>query len=118
MIVSRTLLRLINMQASNTLSFVAQTIIKQLGGAGKLKAMIGAWNFKQENKSEGISFRFKGSKIANYVRITCVSDLYIVEFMLISAEKGECQEKEKYRDVYNDMLVKIFEDYTKLKLSL
>lgn len=106
------------MQTNNRLSFIAQTIISQLGGMGKLTSMIGAWNFKEEEKPDGISFRFKGSKIANYVKITCVSDLYVIEFMLISTKNGECKVGKKYKDVYCDMLVSFFEDYTKLRLSL
>ncbi|BDA76070.1 hypothetical protein CAL7716_102360 (plasmid) [Calothrix sp. PCC 7716] len=106
------------MQTNNKLSFIAKTIIEQMGGMGKLVAMIGAWNFQEEKKPDGISFRFKGSKIANHVKITLVSDLYIVQFSLISAKDGLCREGEKYEGVYDTMLKGIFEDYTKLYLSL
>lgn len=95
---------------------IAETILQQLGGKGKLVMMIGAWNFKVEKNS--VSFRFKGSQVVNYVKIILdASDTYNLEFMLINASKGVCEEKEKFSMIYNDMLVSTFEEYTELYLT-
>ena len=95
---------------------IAETILQQLGGKGRLSMMISAWNIKVED--DGVSFRFKGSIIANYVKIILdPSDTYNLEFMIINAAKGTCEEKEKYSMIYNDMLVNTFEEYTGLYLS-
>lgn len=95
---------------------IANTIIQQLGGRRKLTAMIGMWNIAQE--VNGVSFRFKSCKKANYVKITLSSDLYNVEFMLINVSKGICETTKTYNLVYNDMLINIFQSYTGLRLSL
>ena len=79
--------------------------------------MVGAWNFQVEDNS--VSFRFKGSQVANYVRIILdASDTYNLEFKLINAAQGICEEKEEFAMIYNDMLVNTFEEYTGLYLSL
>lgn len=95
---------------------IANTIIQQLGGRGKLTAMIGMWNLTQE--VNGTSFRFKRSKVANYVKIILNGDTYTVEFMLINAAKGICQTTKTYPLIYDHMLKSIFQNYTGLRLSL
>ena len=55
---------------------VATTILQQLGGAGRLRMMTGAYNFL--DLKNGLSFRIKNQR-ANYVKITLTSmDLYDV----------------------------------------
>ncbi|MGF1673166.1 MAG: hypothetical protein ACFCUV_05680 [Rivularia sp. (in: cyanobacteria)] len=96
---------------------IAGTILQQLGGKGKLSLMIGAWNINVENN--GVSFRFKGSQIANYLKIVLdPSDTYNLEFVQINSAKGICEEKEKYSMIYCDQLINTFEEYTGLYLSL
>lgn len=96
---------------------IANTVIQQLGGTGKLVMMVGAWNFIVGDNS--ISFRFKGSQVANYVKIILDAlDTYNVEFKLVNTQSGICEEKEKFSMIYNDMLVNTFEEYTGLYLSL
>lgn len=96
---------------------IAKTIIQQLGGQNRLKLMVSGWNFCCENN--GVSFRFKGSKIANYVKITlAANDTYTLEFMLINPDKGLCDKKETFPHIYNEMLQETFQSYTKLTLSL
>lgn len=96
---------------------IAQTVVQQLGGQRRLKLMVDAWNFHQENN--GVSFRFKGSKIANYIKITlAANDTYTLEFMLINPSKGLCEPKEIFPHIYVEMLQGTFQDYTKLALSL
>ena len=56
---------------------VASTILQQLGGANRLHAMTGAYNFM--NLGNGLSFKIKNQR-ANYIKITLNSmDLYDVE---------------------------------------
>ncbi len=96
---------------------IAQTIIQQMGGNGRLKAMIGMWNPCVEEN--GISFRFKGSKIANYIKVILEgNDTYTVTFMLIDAHKDSCTEVKSFDNVGDVMLKDIFEETTKLRLSL
>jgi uncharacterized Fe-S cluster-containing protein len=96
---------------------IAQTIIQQMGGNGRLKIMVGMWNPCVEQN--GVSFRFKGSKIANYVKVILEgNDTYTVTFMLINAHKGSCTEVKSFKDAGDVMLQSIFEETTKLRLSL
>jgi len=97
----------------------AQTVISQLGGAGRLKAMIGAKNFVQSQADSWVKFQFmSGAKNkANRLRITLNSqDLYDLTFFTV--RKGEMVVKEEFSDIYCDQLVSIFEDSTSLYLSL
>jgi hypothetical protein len=56
---------------------IASTILQQLGGANRLHAMTGAYNFV--NLGNGLSFKIKNQR-ANYIKITLTSmDLYDVE---------------------------------------
>jgi hypothetical protein len=56
---------------------IASTILQQLGGANRLHAMTGAYNFV--NRGNGLSFKIKNQR-ANYIKITLTSmDLYDVE---------------------------------------
>ena len=94
---------------------VAQTIIEQLGGQGKLIAMIGA-NGLGTNGND-LVFKFKCSRVANYVKIKLNSlDLYDIEFGKI--KKFNYDIVETFEGVYADMLVDIFESTCKVNLSL
>lgn len=56
---------------------VANTILDQLGGAGRLRMMTGAYNFR--DLGNGLSFRIKNQR-ANYIKIVLTPmDLYDVE---------------------------------------
>ena len=98
--------------------FDAQTVINQLGGAGRLKAMIGAKNFVQSQNENWVQFQFmSGAKNkANRIRITLRNDLYDIDFFVV--RKGEKKTKQEFPGIYNDQLVSIFEDSTSLYLSL
>ncbi len=94
---------------------VALTIGNQLGGLGRLKAMIGAYNFVAHE--DGLSFKFKGCKYCNYCKITLdPSDTYSVEFGRV--RRFEYIAKDTMTGIYNDMLIDTFEDYTGLYLTL
>jgi len=97
------------------MSEVAKTILQQMGGVNKIKAMTGACNFGASDNL--VSFKFKMCKKANYVRITLNSmDLYDVEFIKIWGTKITIVKT--YNGIYDDQLKSIFEDYTGLYLSL
>ena len=94
---------------------IAKTILQQLGGANKLKAMLGVKNFIAEKN--GLSFQFKGSKNANHILITLNGkDLYDVEFKKIRGM--DFKTVGEFNDVYADQLKSVIEDFTKLRLSL
>lgn len=94
--------------------FVAQEILKQLGGAGRLKMFTGANQFVAY--PSGVSFRIKNRSI-NYVKITLnAMDTYDVYFAKVSGAKM-INEKE-FNNIYNDQLVSLFEENTGMYLSL
>ena len=101
---------------------IANTIIRQMGGAGRLKAMIGAKDIYALDS--GVQFRFMGSKKANKVKIDYTpDDLYTMTFIKV----GRLNKKtfdikvdtvETFEGIYNDQLKPIFEETTGLYLSL
>jgi hypothetical protein len=98
---------------------IARTIIEQMGGFNKLGAMIALSHTLILDS--GVSFRFKGSRKANYCKIILeATDLYTVEFYkvreLINVSVNE--PLKSITGVYNDMLKPIFEETTGLYLSL
>jgi hypothetical protein len=99
------------------MSEIASTILKQMGGSSRLNAMIGATGFLSIKNGNGVSFRFKGSKIANYVEITLNSlDTYTVRFVKIRGT--EVKEVKTEPIVYCDGLKPLFERTTNLYLTL
>lgn len=98
----------------NTMNIAGQ-IIEQLGGAGRLMAMVGASSFV--NVENGVQFRFKGSKVANSVRIELdIDDTYVVKFFKIKGLDFK-QTRESIGAHWSD-LPRIFELSTGLALSL
>jgi hypothetical protein len=98
---------------------VAKTILEQMGGIGRISAMTGAYNFIASD--DGVSFRFKGSKTFNYVKIKLTGmDLYDVEIGQIRKKKGipTVVPRSTETGLYFDMLKPIFEKVTGLYLSL
>jgi len=92
-----------------------QETIRQLGGAGRLKMMVGAENFVGSEKA--LSFKFTGSEKFSHVRISLNEfDAYGVEFMKIRGTK--ILNTETLDMVYADQLVEVFESKTGLYLSL
>ena len=92
----------------------AKTILEQMGGVNKIKAMTGASNFGADKNY--VTFKFKGSRTANHVRITLNSmDLYDIVFFKIT--KLKFKEVGQYTGIYNDQLKETFEKYTGLYLS-
>lgn len=96
---------------------IGRTILQQMGGAGRIKAMTGGGPFILLPK--GVSFKFPNKKRTrgNYVEITLRGDdTYNMEFFNVSV-KGKKSVK-KYTMIYNDQLISIFEDQTGLYLRL
>jgi len=93
---------------------VAKTIAKQMGGTRKLSMFVGATSFGGEENA--LSFRFKGSKKANMVKVTLTPlDLYKVEFSKIV--KYEQKEIATFDGIYCDGLIDLFEKTTGLYLN-
>lgn len=97
---------------------IPNTIIKQLGGYNRLKAMIGAHTFLYSEKDPTwISFKFKGSRFFNYIKIQLNSlDLYDVELKKIWGDKFT--RETELNNLYNDQLKTTIEQETRLYLSL
>lgn len=96
---------------------IAQTILRQLGGQGRLKAMVGANTFTA--LESGVQFRLKAKadRGINSIRIVLTSDdQYTVEFYAIRAL--DFTEVVQFEGVYADMLKTVVERTTGLALSL
>ena len=104
---------------------IAQTIIQQMGGFGRLQAMVGAKDFVALTPSEseahgpGILFNFKGSRKANKCRVTLSwNDTYRFELYKYNRRTLKCPKVFEIDDIYCDMIIQIFEEETGLYLSL
>jgi hypothetical protein len=100
---------------------VAETIIKQLGGVGRLTSMIGAKDFLNMDIGSGkggLQFRFaRAVKSINRVKIMLNSkDLYDITFYAGSAMN--IRAVKEFKDIYADQLVSLFEKETGLYLSI
>lgn len=93
---------------------IAGEIIRQLGGLGVLRAMIG---IQYECAIErGLGFKFKGCARFNYCRITLAGDLYTVKLM--KARGLKITNERELEMIYADNLRQVFEAETGLALSL
>ena len=95
----------------------ANTTLEQLGGSRRLVAMIGAKDFMSSEEGRALSFKFKGSKKANYVKITLNDlDTYDIEFGKIWNLTYKV--KMEIANIYGDQLRGVIEDFTGLYLSM
>lgn len=103
----------INKAKGNT---VASTVLAQMGGARALTMMLGVKTFSSHS-DEGLgalSFRFKGSRKVNYVKIILApSDTYTLRFGKIG--KTDYDVVEFIEDVYFDQLNDVFRRVTGLE---
>ncbi len=99
---------------------VANTIIEQMGGFGRLEAMASANNFSSLTGSGlGISFHFKGSRKANICQVTLLpSDTYKFELFKFNRRTLDCPVVYEVEGIYDDVLKPIFEKETGLYLTL
>lgn len=100
---------------------IASEILRQLGGANRLRAMIGANTFLhgEDNGNAWLSFKFPkpGHKSVNYCKVTLNGlDLYDVELGYI--RMPDYKVVDSTSDLYNDMLKGYIEKATGLYLSL
>lgn len=96
---------------------VAQTILKQMGGTGKLAAMIGAKDFIAHPNGVAFKFMDPGAGKPNYVKIILnARDTYDVEFGRLRGMNYKVIKS--FEDIYNDSLRSLFERTTGLYLSL
>ena len=89
--------------------------LNQIGGYGRLVAMVGAFNFIKS--ADSVQFKFKGSKVANHLKITLAGDdTYTMTFGKIRGL--DFKPAAPISGVYADNLRPIFERTTGLYLSL
>ena len=87
---------------------ICETIVKQLGGEGKLKAMIGMKDLVFGLDTNSIMFKFKRSENINCIRVALNgNDLYDVTFYNIA--KFDFKEVCGFKDVYVEDLKKLIE---------
>lgn len=97
------------------MSNVAKIIIEQIGG--KALFMLGAKNLLNHGEENALSFRIRGSKKVNYIKISLTpSDLYNMEFGKIWGHNYKVVRE--VNEVYVDMLHSLIEDTTGLYTSL
>jgi len=96
---------------------VAKIILQQLGGTGRLTAMIGAHSFVSQ--SHGVQFKFK-ARAQDGINAVVVSlfpsDTYRGELYRIRARQAKLVAS--YDDVYAESLRHVIESRTGLALSL
>lgn len=93
---------------------IAEDILFVLGGANKLNAMTGAYNFV--SLPNGLSFRIK-NPAANFIKITITSmDLYDLEVGRIRGDKYTVVSSQK--GIYDDMLRPAIEKATGMYLFM
>jgi len=107
---------------------VADTILKQIGGASRLKMMIGARNFVSDNGGKTLQFQWpkKGKGTPGVIKISLNGrDTYDVEFGRIAKKKSDFpgvmssyyKKMKSYKNIYADQLMDIFERETGLFLT-
>lgn len=97
---------------------IAETTLAQLGGHGRLRAMIGAEMFTHDEHGT-LRFRFKGYRKANTLEVTLdPTDTYTMRFLKVTNYGLNAKEVKTYDGVYCDQLKEIFERETGLYLSL
>ncbi len=103
------------MTTATTQPTIAAEILNQMGGSGRLAAMVGARDFV--NTGRGLRFRFQGCKAANVCHIVLdADDTYTVEFYSIRGINVRKVSEESGH--FCDTLRPYFETVTGLYLSL
>lgn len=97
--------------------FVANEIIRQMGGPGRLSVMIGAKQFL--GGEDGVQFKWKaksrdGSNTVK-IRLTAADDYELTFYRIRGVNVTETK---KYDGIYADRLVDTFEKFTGLYLRL
>ena len=96
---------------------VAKTILDQMGGYGRLKMMIGIQQVVDLRKGVGFKWPNKQRSKGNYVEIILTPrDEYDMTFYNVST--GGKKEVKKFRGIYFDQLIELFEKQTGWYLRL
>ncbi len=96
---------------------VAQTILDQLGGTGRLSAMLGAKNFIDYGDGVGFKFPNKGRGKPNHIKIVLApDDTYTVTFSRIHGYNFKTLKA--FDGIYADGLRSLIERQTGLYLNL
>ena len=95
--------------------YIANTILQQLGGSGRLNAFLGVTNFFPTPDSLGFRFKARGQHKINLVTVRLMpSDTYTVTFHHVN--KNGAKLVRSIDDVYCDELVDRIEKTTGLYL--
>ena len=99
---------------------IAATIVSQMGGMGKISAMVKGrdWCALEDG---GLQFTFSGKRGVNKCLVHLdASDTYTMEFWYCNKKTYEFKSEMKasFGGLYNDMLISTFERFTGLYLSL
>ena len=97
----------------------ANTIAQQIGRRALF--MLGAKDLMAIDDGNGLGFRIRGSRKANYIaiRYQAGADLYDIEFKKLGrAPKYKITDVAKFEGVYADMLHGLIESTTELYTSL
>lgn len=96
------------------MSTIIETIIEQMGGLGRIRAMIGG-RVLTDAANNGIHIRFSNRRGPNVVKVyyDAGRDLYNVEFGRVH---GKYRVLETFDGVYGDQLIPLFEEETGLYL--
>lgn len=100
---------------------IANTILTQMGGNGRLTAMIGMHNPMTLDSPAGLKFNFRGSRKANICQVIYNpgSDTYDFELYYYTPVRYEdCPKVYEAQGVYCDMLKELFSNFTGLDLHL
>jgi hypothetical protein len=98
---------------------VAEEIVRQMGGMGRLRAMIGAKDFIGGPNWVKFSWPAKAKNGANTVKILLQpDDTYWVGFFYVRRGMTEPTWKGQWDGIYADGLKRLFEQQTGLYLSL
>ena len=96
---------------------VAETILRQMGGAGTLTVMIGAHTFVGSENSLTFKWKARAKGGANTLQVTLdPSDTYTMEFFRYRS--GEAKPLQSFEGVYAEDLRRIFESTTGLYIRL
>ena len=106
----------------------ARTALKLFGGTSVMKAMLGAKDIFYSNEDNSFQFKFKGSKTANYFKMSYDEgkDLFNLEFGKISKKKDkdlgimlpDYKVVKILEGVYIDQVIELFEKITGLYTRL
>ncbi len=107
------------MNANDTSKQIADTILEQLGGAAALQVMIGAKDFVCGDMALTFKWSAKAANDANCATITLdADDTYELSFCRITTRKYDISGKGSTVGLHACDLRRVFQDATKLYISL